>query len=55
MSGGLNSLAAVTLEDFVKVFYNSNLEESKATRGPNHLLFWWQFFHLAGALIEYFL
>ena len=55
VSGGLNSLAAVTLEDFVKVFYNSNLEESKATRGPNHLLFWWQFFHLAGALIEYFL
>ena len=39
VSGGLNSLAAVTLEDFVKVFYNSNLEESKATRGPNHLLF----------------
>ena len=32
VSGGLNSLAAVTLEDFIKVFYNPNLNEEKATR-----------------------
>ena len=32
VSGGLNSLAAVTLEDFVKVFYKHNLEDRQATR-----------------------
>ena len=32
VSGGLNSLAAVTLEDFVKVFYKSDLDDVKATR-----------------------
>ena len=32
VSGGLNSLAAVTLEDFVKVFYKENMSEQNATR-----------------------
>ena len=32
VSGGLNSLAAVTLEDFVKVYYRNELTEQKATR-----------------------
>ena len=32
VSGGLNSLAAVTLEDFVKVFYKQNISELHATR-----------------------
>ena len=32
VSGGLNSLAAVTLEDFVKLFYKSDLDDIKATR-----------------------
>ena len=32
VSGGLNSLAAVTLEDFVKVFYKQNMSEIHATR-----------------------
>ena len=32
VSGGLNSLAAVTLEDFVKVFYKQNISDQNATR-----------------------
>ena len=32
VSGGLNSLAAVTLEDFVKVFYKPNISDQNATR-----------------------
>ena len=32
VSGGLNSLSAVTLEDFVVIFYNKRLSETKATR-----------------------
>ena len=32
VSGGLNSLAAVTLEDFVKIYYRNELTEVKATR-----------------------
>ncbi len=32
VSGGLNSLAAVTLEDFIKVFYKKELDDAKATR-----------------------
>ena len=32
VSGGLNSLAAVTLEDFVKVFHKSEIDDAKATR-----------------------
>ena len=32
VSGGLNSLAAVTLEDFVKVYYKEDLDDLKATR-----------------------
>ena len=32
VSGGLNSLAAVTLEDFIKVYYRNELTEIKATR-----------------------
>ena len=32
VSGGLNSLAAVTLEDFIKVYYKKDLSELNATR-----------------------
>ncbi len=31
MSSGVNSLAAVTLEDFIKTFIAPNLSEKKAT------------------------
>ena len=32
VSGGLNSLAAVTLEDFILLFYRGPIEDEKATK-----------------------
>jgi Na+/proline symporter len=32
VSGGLNSLAAVTLEDFIRVFHKGEITDERATR-----------------------
>jgi sodium-coupled monocarboxylate transporter 8/12 len=32
VSGGLNSLAAVTLEDFILLFHRKNITDEKATK-----------------------
>ena len=39
VSGGLNSLAAVTLEDFILVFYKKNLPDETATKISKILAF----------------